>query len=116
MQARPITIPRHVVQQRFRPAHPNIPPTPTERSHLLHTGAHYVAEFNPVPPMPLEELAHHADRIIAWAAVRRRLSRLHRGAAEQRDVARDLGVGPVRPRLLLLPSASASSTSALPVR
>jgi len=64
MPTHPLIIPRHVVQQRFRPSKPNIPPTAAERNRLLQAARHYVAEFNPVPPMPLDELALHAVKIL----------------------------------------------------
>jgi len=57
-------IPRHVVQQRFRPPKKNIPQSPAERSRILHLIRNYVAEHNPVPPMPLDELKVHADRLV----------------------------------------------------
>src|ERR1043165_2432671 len=61
----PLSVPRHAVQQRFRPAKKNIPQTPAERNRFLQSIRHYVAEFNPVPPMPAEELKLHADRVVA---------------------------------------------------
>lgn len=57
-------VPKHVVQQRFRTPKKNIPQTPIERNHFLHVIRNYVAEFNPVPPMPTDELKVHADRVI----------------------------------------------------
>ncbi len=65
MQSIPLTIPRPVPLQRFRPPKKNIPPTPIQRNHILHAVRNYVAEHNPVPPMPAEELKVHADRLIA---------------------------------------------------
>jgi geranylgeranyl pyrophosphate synthase len=59
-----VTVPRHVVQQRFRPPKQNIPQTTVERNHFLQVIRHYVAEFNPVPPLPVEELKAHADRVL----------------------------------------------------
>ncbi|PYM12817.1 MAG: polyprenyl synthetase, partial [Verrucomicrobia bacterium] len=58
------TLPRHAVQQRFRPPKKNIPQTPAERNGFLQSVRHYVAEFNPVPPLPLEQLKEHADRVM----------------------------------------------------
>src|SRR5437867_1069084 len=58
------TVPRHAVQQRFRPPKKNIPQTPAERNGFLQSVRHYVAEFNPVPPLPLEQLKEHADRVM----------------------------------------------------
>src|SRR5258705_9604034 len=60
----PLTIPRPVPVQRFRPPKKNVPQTPIERSHILSVIRHYVAEYNPVPPVPLEELKVHADRVV----------------------------------------------------
>src|SRR5437667_9731251 len=64
MQSAPLVIPRHAVQQRFRPPKQNIPQTPVERNRLLQFIRHYVAEYNPVPPLPVEQLKEHADRAI----------------------------------------------------
>jgi len=65
MQTVPLTLPRPVPLQRFRLPKSNIPQTPRERNHLLQIVRHYVAECNPVPPMPLAELAQHADKVAA---------------------------------------------------
>src|SRR5262245_46111931 len=64
MQPVPLVIPRHAIQQRFRPPKQNIPQTPAERSGLLQFIRHYIAEFNPVPPLPLDQLKEHADRVV----------------------------------------------------
>src|SRR6266487_1765308 len=64
MQTAPLVIPRHIVQQRVRPPKKNIPQTPIQRHHILHVVRHYVAEYNPVPPLPVEELKVHADRVV----------------------------------------------------
>src|SRR5438034_6259794 len=60
----PVTVPKHAVQQRFRPAKKNIPQTPPERNRILQFIRHYVAEYNPVPPLPVEQLREHADRAV----------------------------------------------------
>jgi hypothetical protein len=57
-------IPRHIVQQRFRTPKKNIPQTPFERNRILQLVRNYVAEFNPVPPLPFAELKLHADRVV----------------------------------------------------
>jgi len=57
-------IPRHVVQQRFRAPKQNVPQTPQERNQILQFIRHYVAEFNPVPPLPVDQLKEHADRVV----------------------------------------------------
>src|SRR2546422_389394 len=59
-----VAVPRHVVQQGFRPPKQNIPQTPAERNRLLQFIRHYVAEYNPVPPLPIDQLKEHADRIL----------------------------------------------------
>ena len=59
-----VSIPKHVVQQRFRTPKKNIPQTTVERNHILQVVRNYVAEFNPVPPLPAEELKVHADRLV----------------------------------------------------
>src|SRR5712671_5705722 len=64
MQPISFSIPRHVVQQRVRPPKKNIPQTPAERNRFLQFIRHYVAEYNPVPPLPVEQLKEHADQIV----------------------------------------------------
>ncbi len=69
MQPISFAIPKHVVQQRFRAPKKNIPQTPNERARILHGIRNYVAEHNPVPPMPAEELKVHADRLVQMLGV-----------------------------------------------
>ena len=64
MQTTPLIIPRPVPPQRFRPPKKNIPQTGVERNHILQVVRHYVAEFNPVPPMPADELRQHAAKVV----------------------------------------------------
>src|SRR6185436_19369615 len=64
MQSISLTIPRPVPVQRVRPPKKNIPQTPIERNHILEFVRRYVAEFNPVPPLPVPQLKEHADRVI----------------------------------------------------
>jgi len=64
MQITPLKIPRPIPLQRMRPAKPGIPPTLRERGQLLQAVRNYVAEFNPVPPLPAAELATHSLRVI----------------------------------------------------
>src|SRR5882762_11700939 len=59
-----VAVPRHVVQQRFRPPKKNIPQSTPERNHILQVVRHYVAEFTPVPPMPADELKQHAEKLV----------------------------------------------------
>ena len=64
---RTIKLPRPVpvTTTRFRPPKKNIPQTKIERDALLHFIRGYVEREKPVPPMPLDELRVHAERIIA---------------------------------------------------
>jgi geranylgeranyl pyrophosphate synthase len=65
METAPLVIPRHIVQQRFRLPKRNIPQTALQRNHVLQVVRNYVAEHNPVPPLPVEELSVHAERVVA---------------------------------------------------
>ena len=51
-----LTLPRTLPTQRFRPPKRNIPQTAIQRNHVLQRVREYVAEHNPVPPLPLDEL------------------------------------------------------------
>src|SRR5437867_3084794 len=64
MQTAPLVIPRHIVQQRVPPHKKNIPQTPIQQHHILHVVRNYVAEYNPVPPLPVEDLKVHAERVV----------------------------------------------------
>ena len=64
MQSSPLSIPRPVPVQRFRPPKNNIPQTALERTQILHAVRQYVAEHKPVPPMPAEELKIHANKLV----------------------------------------------------
>jgi geranylgeranyl diphosphate synthase type II len=64
MQPAPLVIPRPVPIQRFRPPKKNIPQTLPERTHILQAVRHYAAEHNLVPPVPLDELKVHADKVL----------------------------------------------------
>src|SRR5215470_14461459 len=65
----PLVVPRHAVQQRFRTPKENIPQTPFERTRILHGIRDYVAEHEPVPPMPMPQLKEHADKLVALLRV-----------------------------------------------
>jgi geranylgeranyl diphosphate synthase type II len=55
----PITV------RRFRQPKKNLPQTKIERDHVLATIRKYLEENTLVPPMPLDELRTHAEKIIA---------------------------------------------------
>src|SRR6266850_7520415 len=99
----PLTIPRPVPVQRFRPPKKNVPQTPIERSHILNAIRHYVAEYNPVPPVPLEELKVHADRLVQMLGVDA-VYRDYIGVLINNEMWREtLATVPYERRLLLLP-------------
>jgi geranylgeranyl diphosphate synthase, type II len=64
MSPSPLVIPRPVPVQRERPPRENIPQTRAERARIVQFIRHYVGEYNPVPPMPLDQLREHADRVV----------------------------------------------------
>ena len=60
----PVNIPRLAPIQKWRTPKKNIPQTLAERTRILQTVRNYVAEYNPVPPLPVPELKLHADRLV----------------------------------------------------
>src|SRR5687768_14752092 len=103
MQSISFAIPRHVVQQRFRPPKKNIPQSPGERSRILHGIRNYVAEHNPVPPMPMDELKIHADRLVQMLGCDT-IYRDYIGVLINNEMWREtLAQVPFEKRLLLLP-------------
>ncbi len=103
MQSISFAIPRHVVQQRFRPPKKNIPQSPGERSRILHAIRNYVAEHNPVPPMPVDELKVHADRLVQMMGCDA-IYRDYIGVLISNEMWREtLAQVPFEKRLLLLP-------------
>jgi geranylgeranyl pyrophosphate synthase len=105
MSSQPIqfAIPRHSIQQRFRAPKANIPQTVAERNRLLHFIRNYVAEFNPVPPMPADQLREHTDRVVSLTGS----DPAHRdyiGVLINNEMWREaLAAVPFERRLLLLP-------------
>src|SRR5579859_7985209 len=98
-----LSIPKHVVQQRFRTPKKNIPQTTVERNHILQAVRHYVAEFNPIPPLPVEELKVHADRVVGMLKCDP-IYRDYIGVLLNNEVWREpLASVPYERRLLLLP-------------
>ena len=99
----PLVIPRPVPVQRFRLPKKNVPQTPIERTHILTFIRNYVAEHNPVPPLPVDELKVHADRVVSML----RCDPIYRdyiGVLINNELWRDaLAAVPFERRLLLLP-------------
>ena len=103
MQPISFAIPKHVVQQRVRPPKKNIPQTAGERARILHGIRNYVAEHNPVPPMPADELKVHADRLVQMLGVDS-IYRDYIGVLISNEMWREtLAQVPFEKRLLLLP-------------
>ena len=102
-QLDPLVVPRHAVQQRFRTPKKNIPQTAFDRTRILHAVRDYVAEHNPVPPMPMPQLKEHADKLVAQL----RCDSIYRdyiGVILSNEMWREsLAAVPYERRLLLLP-------------
>jgi geranylgeranyl diphosphate synthase type II len=98
-----LTIPRPVPLQKFRPPKKNIPATPLQRNHILNVVRNYVAEHNPVPPLPTEELKVHADRVVEMLKCET-IFRDYIGVLINNELWREtLASVPFEKRLLLLP-------------
>src|SRR3989442_3115784 len=99
----PLSLPRHIVQQRFRPPKTNIPQTAAERNQMLQFIRHYVVEYNPVPPLPVEQLKEHADRVVGMLKCDP-IYRDYVGVLLNNELWREtLAAVPYERRLLLLP-------------
>ncbi len=102
-QSTPAALPRLVPLQTWRPPKKNIPPTPLLRQRILQAVRHYVAEFQPVPPVPVRELAEHADRVVEYLQCDR-IFRDFIGVLINNEMWREqLARVPFERRLLLLP-------------
>lgn len=99
----PASLPKLVPLQKWRPTQRNIPPSPAERQRCLLAARHYVAEFNPVPPVPLDELKVHADRLVGQLGCDP-VYRDYLGVLLNNEMWREqLAAVPFERRLLLLP-------------
>src|SRR5712691_11436078 len=98
-----VSIPKHIVQQRVRTPKKNIPQTTVERNHFLQVVRNYVAEFNPVPPLPTDDLKFHADRVVGMLKCDP-IYRDYAGVLIKYEMWREhLAAVPYDRRLLLLP-------------
>jgi len=86
-----------------RPPQETIPQTRYERNRLRAVVESYVADTKPVPPMPVDELREHADRIVAGTGIDAKY-RDYVGVLVNNQAWRDTVAGiPYDRRLLLLP-------------
>jgi geranylgeranyl diphosphate synthase, type II len=96
-------IPRLAPPTRWRAPKKNIPQTLGERNRILQAVRRYVAEFNPVPPVPMAELKEHADRITSQLKCES-IYRDYIGVLINNELWREtLATVPYERRLLLLP-------------
>jgi geranylgeranyl diphosphate synthase, type II len=103
MQPISLTIPRPVPTQKIRPPKKNIPQTALQRTQILHSVRNYVAEHNPVPPMPSDQLKEHADRLVGMLGCDP-IYRDYIGVLINNEMWREsLAAVPFERRLLLLP-------------
>lgn len=99
----PLKLPKMVPAQRFRPPKENLPQTPEERTRFLQFIRNYVAEHNPVPPMPMEDIKVHADKVVDMLGCDP-IYRDYIGVLINNEMWRDsLAAIPYERRLLLLP-------------
>src|SRR5207237_6217746 len=74
-----------------------------QRHHILHAVRNYVAEYNPVPPLPVEELKVHAERVVETLKCDS-IYRDYVGVLINNEMWREtLAAVPYKQRLLLLP-------------
>jgi geranylgeranyl diphosphate synthase, type II len=103
MQTVPARLPKLTPLQKWRPPKKNIPQTPQDRNRFLRLIRQYVQEFNPVPPLPLEELKVHADRLVEMIGCDP-IYRDYAGVLLNNELWREtLATIPFERRLLLLP-------------
>ena len=99
----PVNIPRLAPLQKWRTPKKNVPQTLADRQRALKAVRNYVAEFNPVPPMPAPELKEHADRVVQRLGCDA-IYRDYIGVLINNEMWREaLAAVPYERRLLLLP-------------
>jgi hypothetical protein len=99
----PLKIPRVVPQQKLRQPKENIPQTREDREMILREVRHYVAEQTLVPPVPLEDLKVHADKLVA-ALNSKEIYRDYIGILINNELWREtLAAVPFGRRLLMVP-------------
>lgn len=99
----PVRIPRLAPIQKWRSPKKNIPQTLADRTRILQAVRNYVAEHNPVPPLPAADLKVHADRLIEQLGCDS-IFRDYIGVLINNEMWREpLAAVPYERRLLLLP-------------
>ena len=99
----PLKIPRVVPQRKPRQPRENIPQTREEREMILREVRHYVAEQTLVPPVPMEDLKQHADKLVA-ALNSKEIYRDYIGILINNELWREtLSAVPFERRLLMVP-------------
>jgi geranylgeranyl pyrophosphate synthase len=99
----PVRIPRLAPIQKWRSPKKNIPQTLADRTRILQAVRNYVAEHNPVPPLPAADLKVHADRLIEQLGCDS-IYRDYIGVLINNEMWREpLAAVPYERRLLLLP-------------
>ncbi len=89
--------------RRFRQPKKNIPQTKQERDQILNWVRNYSAEMCLVPPMPLDELSEHTEKVLAMHAIDH-LYRDYTGVLLSNELWREsLATVPFEKRLLLMP-------------
>ena len=103
MPVAPVPLPPRAVPQQFRPPRHGIPPALAERRRILQVIRNYVSEFNPVPPLPLGQLAEHTGRVVTMLQCDPAY-RDYIGVLINNEIWREaLAAVPYERRLLLLP-------------
>ena len=98
-----LTLPKPIAPARYRQPKKNIPQTPEERTQILHAVRNYVAEYSPTPPVPVAELAEHADRVVQHLGILP-IYRDYVGVLINNELWREqLAAVPFERRLLLMP-------------
>src|SRR5437016_3100372 len=103
MHTQIVSLPRAVPPQRIRAPQANIPQTKIDRDQIAAVVRGYVQRYRPVPPMPVEELREHADRVVSAAGLEP-VYRDYLGVLINNESWREtLASIPYERRLLLLP-------------
>ncbi|MBX7208396.1 MAG: polyprenyl synthetase family protein [Verrucomicrobiaceae bacterium] len=89
--------------RRFRQPKKNIPQTKTERDRILAAVRAYASETGLVPPMPLEELREHTEKLMVFHGIEPQ-HRDYTGVLLSNEIWREsLATVPFEKRLLLMP-------------